>query len=38
MSASSAKEFQSPVVSVELHYGKPLHYGDKPVVQTKLPR
>ena len=28
--------FQSPVVSVELHYGKPLHYGDKPVVRTKV--
>lgn len=28
--------FQSPVVSVELHYGKPLHYCDKPVVRTKV--
>lgn len=28
--------FQSPVVSVELHYGKPLRYGDKPVVRTKV--
>ena len=28
--------FQSPVVSVELHYGKSLHYGDKPVVRTKV--
>lgn len=28
--------FMSPVVSVELHYGKPLRYGDKPVVRTKV--
>ena len=26
----------SPVVSVELHYGKPLRYGDKPVVRTRV--
>lgn len=28
--------FMSPVVSVELHYGKPLRYGDKPVVRTRV--
>lgn len=28
--------FISPVVSIELQYGKPLHYGDKPVVRTKV--
>lgn len=26
----------SPVVSVELHYGKPLKYGQKPVVLTEV--
>ena len=28
--------FMAPIVSVELHYGKPLRYGDKPVVRTRV--
>lgn len=28
--------FMSPVVSVELKYGKPLRYGQQPVVRTKV--
>lgn len=28
--------YMSPVVSVEAHYGKPLRYGQRPVVRTKV--
>ena len=28
--------YMSPVVSVELHYGKPLRYAQKPIVRTRV--
>lgn len=28
--------YMSPVVSMELHYGKPLRYGQQPVVRTEV--
>lgn len=31
-----AAGYMSPVVSMELHYGKPLRYGQQPVVRTAV--